>query len=85
MAHHKSALKRIKIAEQNRERNQVYRTRLKNAVRKVRSLEGQEGALEALVNAYSEIDKLVSKGIIPKNRAANKKSRLAKFVNNLAS
>lgn len=84
MAHHKSAMKRIKLAEKNRERNQVYRTRLKSAIRKVRELESQEGALDALVNAYSEIDTLVSKGIIPKNRAANKKSRLAKFVNKLA-
>ena len=84
MAHHKSALKRIKLSEAQRDRNRAYKTRMKTAVKKVRELESREGALDVLVQAYSEIDKLAQKGIIPKNRAANKKSSLAKFVNSLS-
>jgi small subunit ribosomal protein S20 len=84
MAHHKSALKRIKLQEKQRERNRAYKTRMKTAIKRVRELESREGALDVLVQAYSEIDKLAQKGIIPKNRAANKKSSLAKFVNSLS-
>ncbi len=84
MAHHKSALKRIKLSEAQCDRNRAYKTRMKTAVKKVRELESREGALDVLVQAYSEIDKLAQKGIIPKNRAANKKSSLAKFVNSLS-
>ncbi len=81
MAHHKSAIKRIRIQEKQRTRNRMYRSRLKTAIRKVREAENKEAAAQALVDAYSVIDKLVSKGILKKNTAANKKSRLTKFVN----
>ena len=81
MAHHKSAIKRIKISEKQRERNRHYKSRLKTALRKVKEAQNKESANEALTDAYSVIDKLVSKGVLPKNTAANKKSRLTKYVN----
>lgn len=81
MAHHKSAIKRIRIAEKNRQRNRTYKSRLKTAIRRVREAQGKEAAAQALVNAYSVIDKLVGKGIIHPNMAANKKSSLTRFVN----
>ena len=84
MAHHKSAIKRIRISEKQRERNRHYKSRLKTALRKVKEAQNKEAAMEALTNAYSVIDKLVSKGIIHKNTAANKKSRLTKHVNALS-
>ncbi len=81
MAHHKSALKRIQIAEKQRQRNRMYRSRLKTAMKKVFDAENKETAMAELNNACSVVDKLVKKGVIPKNRGANKKSRLMRFVN----
>jgi len=84
MAHHKSAKKRIKTSERRRLRNRVYVSRMKSTVKRVKASASKESALEDLNQAYSIIDKLVSKGIISKNAAANKKSRLTKYVSNLA-
>ncbi|RMI06545.1 MAG: 30S ribosomal protein S20 [Calditrichaeota bacterium] len=84
MAHHKSALKRIRQTEKRRLRNRMYKSRMKTAIRRVREAETKEAAMEALKQAYAVIDKLVSKGVIPRNRAANKKSRLTRFVNSMA-
>jgi len=81
MAHHKSALKRIQIAEKQRQRNRMYLSKLKTAIKKVLDAENKETAMTELQNAYSVVDKLVKKGIVPKNRGANKKSRLMRFVN----
>jgi small subunit ribosomal protein S20 len=83
MAHHKSAKKRIKTSEKRRKRNKVYVSRMKSTVKKVKASNSKESALEELNQAYSVIDKLVSKGIISKNTAANKKSRLTKYVSKL--
>lgn len=84
MAHHKSAKKRIKTSERRRLRNRVYVSRMKSTVKRVKASASKESALEDLNQAYSIIDKLVSKGVISKNAAANKKSRLTKYVSNLA-
>lgn len=80
MAHHKSAIKRIRISEKQRERNRAYKSRLKTAIKKVKEAKDKETAIAALSTAYSVIDKLVIKGILPKNTAANKKSRLTRHV-----
>jgi small subunit ribosomal protein S20 len=80
MAHHKSAKKRIQIAERNTLRNRMYKSRMKTAMRRVLEAENKDVALSALNGACSVIDKLAQKGIIPKNRAAHKKSRLMRFV-----
>lgn len=83
MAHHKSALKRIRQAEKRRLRNKAYKTRMKTQIKNVRSAESKDKALEELKKAYALIDKLAQKGIIQKNTAANKKSRLTRYVNSL--
>ncbi len=86
MANHKSALKRIRQTEKRTERNRFYRTRLKNIVKAVRSAidEGnKEAATEAMLVANKQIHKFVSKGILKKETAARKVSRLQKAVNAL--
>ena len=83
MAHHQSAKKRVRTSEKRRERNKAYKTQLKTEVKKVRTSQNKETATSALKEAQSVIDKLVIKGIIPKNRAANKKSKLTRFVNSI--
>jgi small subunit ribosomal protein S20 len=85
MPQHKSAKKRVKTSLRKKERNKVYKTKLKNVIKKVREEEVQETAAKSLVEATSVLDKLVSKGIIHKNKAANQKSKLAKAVNKLAA
>jgi len=84
MANHKSALKRARQTVKRTERNRFYRTRIKNITRAVREAVASgdvEKATEALKLANKNFHKYVSKGILKKNTAARKVSRLAKLVN----
>ena len=86
MANIKSAKKRVLVAERNRLRNQAFRTSIKTAVKKVLELaktEDKDALNTALSKAYQLCDKAVSKGILHKNTAARKKSRLTIAVNKL--
>ncbi|WP_281951794.1 30S ribosomal protein S20 [Nitrosophilus kaiyonis] len=86
MAHHKSALKRIRQTAKRTARNRFYRTRIKNiskAVREAVAAGDKEKALEALKVANKEFHKYVSKGVLKKNTAARKVSRLHKLVNSM--
>jgi small subunit ribosomal protein S20 len=79
----KSAIKRVKVAERNRLRNKSWRSSVRTVrtavVDTVKSAK-PEAATEALQNAYSVIDRAVSKGVLHKNAAARRKSRLAKRI-----
>lgn len=79
MANTKSAQKRIRSNERKRVRNQAYRSRAKTAIRKAEQLifSGQESQ-DAVRAAISVLDKAAVKGIIHKNNAARRKSRLVK-------
>lgn len=87
MANIKSAQKRILIAEANRLRNVAWKSSIKTAVKKVleAAKNSDESLKEKLSTAYKLYDKAVSKGIVHKNTAARKKSRLTKNVNKLSS
>ncbi len=79
MANIKSAKKRVLIAEANRQRNVAFKTSIKTAIKKALALatESDKDALNsAISNVYKLCDKAVSKGILHKNTAARKKSRL---------
>ena len=80
MAHHKSAIKRIQINERNRQRNRHYMSMLKTQIKKVRAVENKETGEQLLRDTTSLLDKLASKGIIHRNKAANQKSKLAHFI-----
>ena len=86
MANIKSAKKRVLIAEANRQRNAAFKTSIKTALKKALALaEGDEEALNAAISkAYQLCDKAVSKGILHKNTAARKKSRLVLAIKKLA-
>ncbi len=87
MANHKSALKRAKQNEIQRIRNKGYKTKVKKAVKEVRTAIGEntpEQARETLDKAVSIIQKSASKGVIHKNQAARKVSRLTLQVNKLS-
>ena len=86
LANHKSALKRARQNEIKRVQNKSYRTRIKKAVKMVRSAVSEnapEQARENLVKAVSIIQKSASKGVIHKNQAARRVSRLTVQVNQL--
>lgn len=88
MATHKSALKRQKQDEKRRLRNVHVRSTLKTVIKKVTSaVNGQdiEKAKTALAEAIPAIDKAKSKGVIHRNTASRKVSRLTKLVNSLQS
>jgi len=87
MANHKSAKKRIKQTIKRTERNRFYRTRIKNITKAVReAVEAGDltKAQEAFKVANKKLHSFVSKGILKKNTAARKVSRLNKLVKELA-
>ncbi|MFH8571221.1 30S ribosomal protein S20 [Streptomyces sp. NPDC017993] len=83
MANIKSQMKRIKTNEKARQRNKAVKSTLKTAIRRTReAVEAGDlqKATTAQAAAAKTLDKAVSKGVIHKNAAANKKSALAKKV-----
>lgn len=87
MAHHKDAIKRIKQNEKRRLRNRHFRSRMRNQIKKVRAaVESGDhaAAMEQLRTAQSVIARNVTKGVIHKNAAARRISRLNKAVKALA-
>lgn len=84
MANHKSAIKRAKQSEARRLRNRARKTRMKTAVRSLEeAIAGgsQEAMQERLQQAISVIAKTASKGVIHRNTASRKISRLTRRVN----
>jgi small subunit ribosomal protein S20 len=82
LANTKSAQKRIRSDERKRLRNQKVRSRVKTFVKKAEQSIGTDVELtvEAIRQACSELDRAASKGVLHKNNAARRKSRLmAKF------
>ena len=83
MANHKSALKRIRSNEAKRLRNRYQHKTTRTYVRKLKSTTDKTEAETLLKEVTGMIDKLAKKNIIHKNKAANQKSKLTKFVNSL--
>ncbi|MFZ2512556.1 MAG: 30S ribosomal protein S20 [Gordonia sp. (in: high G+C Gram-positive bacteria)] len=86
MANIKSQVKRNKTNERRRQRNQSVRSSLRTAIRNFREAVAggdKEKAAELLVSTGRDLDKAVTKGVIHKNQAANKKSAMAVAVNKL--
>ncbi len=84
MANTKSALKAIRVSEKRRQRGQPVRTSLKTYVKKaVRAVTdvGPSAAEDAVRAAVRALDKAAGKGIIHRNNAARRKSRLMKRLN----
>jgi small subunit ribosomal protein S20 len=83
VASHASALKAHRQSLKNREHNRQFRSRLRTALKSVRSaIDGNDkaAAKAALRDVVSLVDKLASKGIIHKNAAGRYKSRLASRI-----
>ncbi len=83
MANHKSAIKRIRANAAKRLRNRYQAKTTRNAIKMLRSSESKSEASELLKKVTSMLDRLAKKNVIHKNKAANNKSKLTKFVNTL--
>lgn len=87
MANIKSSKKRILTSERNAVKNVAFKSSIKTALKKALEL-GKSTDKEALAKAVSKVyqlcDKAVVKGILHKNTAARKKSRLILALNKLA-
>lgn len=88
MANIKSQIKRIKTNAARAERNRAHKSELRTAVRRFQEaaeVGDTAKAQEALQSASKKLDKAVTKGVIHQNKAANKKSAMAKQLNSLDS
>lgn len=88
MANIKSSKKRILVAERNAEKNVAFKSSIKTAIKKALELaagEDKEALQTSLNKVYQLCDKAVSKGILKKNTAARKKSRLTVAINKLTA
>jgi len=86
VANIKSQKKRILTNEKARLRNNAVKSELKTAIRAVANAvesADKDAAATALVAASRKLDKAVSKGVIHRNNAANRKSAISKKVNAL--
>lgn len=80
MANIKSAKKRVRVIEAKTLQNKMTKTALKTAIKKAATAEGDAKAA-SVVAAIKKVDQACAKGIIHKNKAARKKSQLAKLLN----
>jgi small subunit ribosomal protein S20 len=77
VANTKSAIKRIRQNERRRLRNRAVRSKVRTALKVARAVEGAEKR-PVIEEAIRFLDKAVSKGVIHRNTAARKKSKLAR-------
>ena len=88
MANHFSALKRVRQTERRTEFNRRNGTRLRHQIRAMRRLlaaKDSDGALKALPETFSVIDRSTKLGVIKKNTAARYKSNLHLRIKALAT
>jgi small subunit ribosomal protein S20 len=78
----KSGIKRVQIAERNRQRNVAVKSLVKTRIKQVVAAINGSGEMDAATkNAISSIDRAAKKGVIHPNKAARLKSRMMKKVN----
>lgn len=86
MAITKSAKKSIRQTKRRKVGNLVYKNKIKNLIKEARVLVSQKKVNEAkklLPTIYAVLDKSAKVGVIKKNTASRKKSRMAKLMNKL--
>ena len=86
LANIKSQIKRNRQNDKRRLRNRVYRGQTRNVVRDARTaIESgdEEVSRKSLLQAISALDKAAEKGVLHKNNAARRKSRLMKMFNRM--
>ncbi len=86
MAHRRSSIKKIRIVKRRRINNIRVISELKTAARKVLAALNSKKKDEAQKESrayFSKLDKAVKKGILHKNKASRRKSRISRKINSL--
>jgi len=83
LANLKSAIKRIRSNQRKRVRNRIVRSRARSAVIKAKEQMKTAGDETSIRAAIRELDQAAAKGVIHKNNAARRKSRLLRELNSL--
>jgi small subunit ribosomal protein S20 len=83
LANLKSAIKRIRSNKKKQVRNRIIRSRARSAVSKAKEQIHDKGDEAAILLAIRELDKAAAKGVIHKNNAARRKSRLLRELNSM--
>ena len=79
-----TVLKRVRQSRKANVKNKHYKSIVKSVTKKVlNENKKDEASIKIADSAFSAIDKVASKGIIHKNKAANQKARISKHLNNL--
>jgi small subunit ribosomal protein S20 len=87
MAHIKSAKKRIKVTETKTLKNRMIKSALKTTIKKFEAAieaKNNEEAKALFTSVVKSLDMAATKGVVHKNMAARKKSRLAAKLNSMA-
>jgi len=79
-----SELKRVRQSRKANSYNNHYKSMMKTSMKKVLNSTSKEDAASLKDEAFKTIDKVASKGVIHKNKAANQKSRVSRHVNKLS-
>ena len=85
MTHSKQAAKRVRQNNAARIRNRAVRSAVKSAIKNTLAADAPEKRSALLRNAMKATDKAVKEGVLHKNTAARRKSRLMKALNKLAA
>ncbi|MDY6147691.1 MAG: 30S ribosomal protein S20 [Porphyromonas sp.] len=83
MANHKSSIKRIRQTSKIKLHNRYYAKTARTYVKRFRAMTDREEAQKALPSIFAMLDRLASKNIIHKNKAANLKSKLSLQLNRM--
>jgi len=78
LANSSSAEKRVRQERKRKEQNRAQRSRMKSGIKKVSTAETPEAALEAFKEVSGLLDRLATRRVIHPNKAARKKSQLAR-------
>ena len=85
MANTKSSEKRVRQEEKRRLHNRAQRSRMKTAIKKVLTAPDAGTAQEAFKETAALLDRFATRNLIHRNKAARKKSQLARHVAQLSA
>ncbi len=80
MPEHKSCKKRVRSDTKKRKNNKYKKQRVRNLMKKFRSLEDKKEMEKLLPEVYSAIDKAVKGGVFHKNKGARHKAQVANYM-----
>ncbi|MCS7077056.1 MAG: 30S ribosomal protein S20 [Bacteroidia bacterium] len=81
MPNHKSAEKRVRQSAVRRLRNRYQLSTCRAAIKKLKKTTNKQEALSLLPKIYGMLDKLAKRRVIHKNKSANLKSKITRWVN----